>query len=336
MRERGERVDAAPARPPLAVTMGDAAGIGPEIVAKALACPELEPRPVVLGDAAWLERTVRALALEVAVRRLGAIEEASGAGGLIEVLDVAPVPSDLRLGVVDARAGAAAAACIREGVRLACEGRCGGLVTAPIHKEALAAAGVPFPGHTEMLAHHAGVDEVAMMLANDALRVVLVSIHVALADAVRGIDRAGQLRAIRFADMGARALGVGRPRIAVAGLNPHAGDGGLFGREEIEVIAPAVAAARDQGFDVSGPWPGDAVFRQAREGRFDVVVAQYHDQALIPIKYLGIADGVNFTLGLPFIRTSPDHGTAFDIAASRCAEASGMLAAIVAASRFSR
>ncbi len=206
------------------------------------------------------------------------------------------------------------------------------LVTAPINKAALAAAGIAFPGHTEMLAEAPGAADVAMMLATPHLRVVLVSIHVPLAEAVRYIDHAGQLRAIRFADVGGRALGIERPRIAVAGLNPHAGEGGLFGREEIEIIAPAVVEARAAGLDVRGPLPGDSVFRQARDGEFDIVVAQYHDQGLIPIKYLGLADGVNVTLGLPFVRTSPDHGTAFDIVERGCADPASLVAAIALAS----
>jgi 4-hydroxythreonine-4-phosphate dehydrogenase len=232
---------------------------------------------------------------------------------------------------VSATAGAAAYAYLRRSIDLALAGAVDGIVTAPLHKGALAAAGVPFPGHTEMLAHHAGVAEVAMMLATPELRVVLATIHEPLATAIARLDRAMERRAIRFAAVGARAFGVKRPRIAVAGLNPHAGEGGRFGREEIEVIAPAVAAARADGLDVVGPLPGDTVFLQAREGRFDVVVAQYHDQGLIPVKLGGLAHGVNVTLGLPFVRTSPDHGTAFDIADRLAAAPSSLTAAIATA-----
>ncbi|OYZ33717.1 MAG: 4-hydroxythreonine-4-phosphate dehydrogenase PdxA, partial [Novosphingobium sp. 16-62-11] len=199
-----------------------------------------------------------------------------------------------------------------------------GIVTAPINKEALAAAGYGYPGHTEILAEHGGGGRVAMMLANDDIRTVLVTIHCSLAEAIRKADFPAQMAAMRLADAGARALGIANPRIAVAGLNPHAGEGGLFGDEEIRIIGPAIAAARREGIDASGPWPGDTVFMQARKGRFDVVVAQYHDQGLIPVKYLGVENGVNVTLGLPFIRTSPDHGTAFDIAGTGTADPSSL------------
>ena len=167
---------------------------------------------------------------------------------------------------------------------------------------------------TEILAERAGTADVAMMLANDELRVVLVTIHVALREVISGITPAAELRAIRLAEAAMLRFGIARPRVAVAGLNPHAGEGGLFGSEEAAVIAPAIAQARAEGIDASGPWPGDTIFMRARRGEFDVVVAQYHDQGLIPVKYLGLDHGVNITLGLPFVRTSVDHGTAFDIA----------------------
>ncbi|MEL6317035.1 MAG: 4-hydroxythreonine-4-phosphate dehydrogenase PdxA, partial [Pseudomonadota bacterium] len=214
------------------------------------------------------------------------------------------------------------------------DGRAAGVVTAPIHKEAFAAAGVSYPGHTEILADVGGAERVAMMLANDEIRTVLVTIHCALREAIDRADFHAQMSAIRLADQGARALGVAAPRVAVAGLNPHAGEGGLFGREEIEIIAPAIAAARAEGIDASGPWPGDTVFMQARTGRFDVVVAQYHDQGLIPVKYLGVEKGVNITLGLPFVRTSPDHGSAFDIAGRGVADPSSLALAIAYARRL--
>ena len=208
--------------------------------------------------------------------------------------------------------------------RLARDGRVGGIVTAPIHKEALAAAGLHYPGHTEILADHGGAPNVAMMLANEDIRTVLVTIHCSLSEAIRKGDFAAQMHAIRLAHAGAQALGIAHPRVAVAGLNPHAGEGGLFGDEEIRVIPPAIEAARAEGIDASGPWPGDTVFMQARKGRFDIVVAQYHDQGLIPVKYIGLDRGVNVTLGLPFVRTSLDHGTAFDIAGSGVADPSSL------------
>ncbi|MEC8275059.1 MAG: 4-hydroxythreonine-4-phosphate dehydrogenase PdxA, partial [Pseudomonadota bacterium] len=211
-----------------------------------------------------------------------------------------------------------------------------GLVTAPIHKEAFAAAQVPYPGHTEMLADLSGTapEQVAMMLANDDIRTVLTSIHVPLSRAVTLVTRAAVLRTIRHAQQGAQALGIAKPRVAVAGLNPHAGEGGLFGDEDAAEILPAIEDARREGIDASGPWPGDTVFMAARAGQFDIVVAQYHDQGLIPVKYLGLADGVNVTLGLPFVRTSPDHGTAFDIAGKGLADPASLHSALLMALRL--
>ena len=210
----------------------------------------------------------------------------------------------------------------------------GGIVTAPINKEAMACAGIRYPGHTEILAEYGGAERVAMMLANDDIRTVLVTIHMSLRQAIEQADFEAQMVAIRLAHRGGQALGIAVPRVAVAGLNPHAGEGGLFGDEEIRIIAPAIAAARAEGIAASGPYPGDTVYMQARQGRFDVVVAQYHDQGLIPVKYLGLERGVNITLGLPFVRTSPDHGTAFDIAGQGIADHASLQTALVYAKRL--
>jgi 4-hydroxythreonine-4-phosphate dehydrogenase len=228
-------------------------------------------------------------------------------------------------GQVHLHAGVAAAACIREAVRLAQAGRVAGIVTAPLHKEALALAGEPYPGHTELLQAEGAPPgqppaPVRMMLANDQLKTVLVTIHVSLRQALDLVTTASVLETIRITHESAKLWGLPRPRIAVAGLNPHAGEGGLFGSEDTEVIAPAVAQAQALGIDASGPWAPDTVFMRARHappehpGEFDVVVAMYHDQGLIPVKYMGLDEGVNVSLGLPFVRTSPDHGTAFDLA----------------------
>lgn len=317
----------------LALTMGDPAGIGPEIVLKALAAMPSAARPLVVGDPGWLAGVAAKLGAIPPVRAVTAPDARPPADSVDVLATEVPVVG-VRRGEISAAAGRTAYTCVRRAVALALAGAVDGVVTAPVHKEALAAAGVPFPGHTEMLAHHAGVDEVAMMLATPELKVVLVTIHEPLATAIARLDGAMQRRAVRFAAMGARAFGVAAPRIAVAGLNPHAGEGGRFGREEIDVIAPAVAAARADGFDVTGPLPADSVFRLARTGRFDVVVAQYHDQGLIPIKLGGLADGVNVTLGLPFVRTSPDHGTAFDIAAELTADPASLATAIATAARL--
>lgn len=312
---------------PIGITMGDAAGIGPEIVARLFA--EGVGRPsLVYGDLAALRRGAASVGADLA---FAAIEEpadaASVASGAVPVIAVSALPDDLAVGRVSAAAGAAAYAAVVRAIDDAAAGRISAIVTAPINKDAMRAAGIAYPGHTEILADRTRSAEVAMMLANDHLRVLLVSIHLSLADAVRAVTPEAELRAIRLAHRATQAFGIARPRVAVAGLNPHAGENGMFGREDLDVIAPAVAAARAEGIDASGPWPGDTVFMQARNGAFDIVVAQYHDQGLIPVKYLGLDEGVNITVGLPFVRTSVDHGTAFDIAGTGRADHASLRAA---------
>ena len=312
--------------PPLILTMGDPSGIGPEIVVKALA-KELDAG-LVAGSAHVIEKMIADLGLDIPVRHLANIKEAMLDGKAIEVLETSKDEANFPTGKISAKSGKAAFDAIVEAIDLAKSGRAAGIVTAPIHKEALAAAGIDFPGHTEMLADFGGADRVAMMLANDEMRTVLVTIHCSMLDAIRQGTYEAQLAAMRLAHEGCQALGIEKPRVAVAGLNPHAGEGGLFGREEIEIIAPAIMAARQEGIDATGPWPGDTVFMAARRGKHDVVVAQYHDQGLIPVKYLGLEKGVNITLGLPFVRTSPDHGTAFDIAGQGIADSASMRTAM--------
>jgi 4-hydroxythreonine-4-phosphate dehydrogenase len=251
--------------------------------------------------------------------------------GVINVLQSGSVPAELPEGQVDARAGRAAFEAIACAIGLAMRGEIAGICTAPIHKEALALAGVPFPGHTEMLAELSATPDYAMLLVNPQLRVMLVTVHCSVLDAVAKLSVPLELRIIRLAQRSLQGLGIAAPRIAVAGLNPHAGEGGLFGREDIDVIAPAIALARAEGIDASGPHPGDTVFMHARRGRYDLVVAQYHDQGLIPIKLLGVEDGVNITAGLPFVRTSPDHGTAFDIAGQGIADEASLKTALAMA-----
>jgi 4-hydroxythreonine-4-phosphate dehydrogenase len=316
---------------PLAITMGDAAGIGPEIIARHFAI-EKPSDLIVVGELAQMKRAIRAIGADMPV--IEATEPKAAACGQMAVFPVGMVPGDLPFGRVDARAGALAYQAILRAIHWAKAGDVAGIVTAPIHKEALHAAGVPFPGHTEILAHETGVQHFAMMLADERLRVILVSIHVSLAEAIRRVTIENELGTIRLAAEACRALGISAPRIAVAGLNPHAGEGGLFGREEIEIIAPAIAKERAEGLDVSGPYPPDTVFMAARRGRFDIVVAQYHDQGLIPVKLNGIEKGVNVTIGLPIIRTSVDHGTAFDIAGKGIADASSLGEAIRVARRM--
>jgi 4-hydroxythreonine-4-phosphate dehydrogenase len=210
------------------------------------------------------------------------------------------------------------------------------VVTAPINKEALRLAHIHYPGHTEILADFSGTKDFAMMLMNNDLRVILVTIHISLREAIEQLTSEGELTVIRLAHRAMTQLGIARPRIAVAGLNPHAGEHGLFGSEDEVIIKPAIQQAQSEGIDASGPWPGDTIFMRARQGRFDIVVAQYHDQGLIPVKYLGVDEGVNITVGLPFVRTSVDHGTAFDIAGTGKASHASLRVAVEQAALLTR
>jgi 4-hydroxythreonine-4-phosphate dehydrogenase len=327
---------------PLAISMGDPLGIGPEIIARAFARNAL-PGAYVVGDLEVMRRAARCVVPheDGVDLPLALIETPADAllapPRCVPVWQAPGLPAGLAqrpLGRVDAAAGAAAAACIRAALAQVRAGEAAALVTAPIHKEALAAAGEPYPGHTELLQAECGGAPVRMMLANDELRTVLVSIHVSLRDAIEAVRLPAVLQTIRIADAALRRAGIEAPRIAVAGLNPHAGEGGLFGSEEREHIAPAVAAARAEGIDASGPHAPDTVFMRARSGVFDVVIAMYHDQGLIPVKYLGLDQGVNVTLGLPVVRTSPDHGTAFDIAGRGIADPASLISAARLARRL--
>ena len=339
---------------PLAITMGDAAGIGPEIIAKAFRdAPEALRGCFVAGDVATLRRAAAivqgaGVPLPVALieHPADALEAPPRCVPVLQVVEPPAVP--VPLGRISAVAGRMAGDAVDWAARAALRGDIAGLVTAPLHKEALSAAGAPYaryPGHTELLqavaAEHLGkpVAElpVRMMLANDELRTVLVSIHLSLRDAIEKVTVGNILQTLRIAHTSVGAALQRQPRIAVAGLNPHAGEGGLFGREEIEAIAPAIAQARAEGIDAQGPFAPDTVFMRARGfAEFDVVVAMYHDQGLIPVKYLGVEQGVNVTLGLPLVRTSPDHGTAFDLAGSGRADAASLLAAVRMARRMAQ
>ena len=313
----------------LALTMGDPAGIGPEITLKALAAlpdPSIFP---ILGDPLVMRNAAKPFSFPV-YEMAHISDRQPDAYNLLPSSQLKSLP---RVGHVSPEAGSAAYSAIAKGIELSRAGKIAGIVTAPIHKEALKAAGFSYPGHTEILAEHAEA-EVAMMLANDEIKTVLVTIHLALRDAIAAADYNAQIHAIRLAQKGLQEMGIGKPRIAVAGLNPHAGEAGRFGDEEIRIITPAIKAMQAEGLDVSGPWPGDTVFMMARMGKFDVVVAQYHDQGLIPVKYMGLEKGVNITLGLPFVRTSPDHGTAFDIAGQGIADPSSMISALKMAQKL--
>jgi 4-hydroxythreonine-4-phosphate dehydrogenase len=337
---------------PIAITMGDAAGIGPEIIAKLYQSqPALAEGTFVAGDVRTMRRASALIAAAGGSIPMPVVQLQSGAEslacphGCIPVLQIGPPLEPVQSGQVDARAGEFSGRCILWAANSALRGELAALVTAPIHKEAMHAAGEPYclyPGHTEMLQAAAAaylkkpVDQlpVRMMLANDELRVILVSIHVSLRDAIDAVTVENVLLTIAITHSALSGLLGRAPRIAVAGLNPHAGEGGLFGREELDVIAPAIAFARERGCNATGPLAPDTVFMRARRGaaggadEFDAVVAMYHDQGLIPVKYLGVDSGVNVTLGLPLIRTSPDHGTAFDIVGKGLADPSSLIEAL--------
>ena len=324
------------ALPPMAVTMGDPSGIGPEIIARMFQRRPERRDWIVVGDAGVMRRAMEQVGAAGEVRAIGRVDDAEFAPDVLHVLESSRLKALPPMGKVSRISGHVAYDAIIAAIGMAKAGQVRGIVTAPIHKEALAEAGLPYPGHTEILAEEAGGVDVAMMLANEEIRTVLVTIHCSLAEAIRRGDHAAQMKAMRLAHRAGLALGIAAPRIAVAGLNPHAGEGGRFGDEEVRIIRPAIEAARAEGIDASGPWPGDTVFMQARQGRFDVVVAQYHDQGLIPVKYMGLEKGVNVTLGLPFVRTSPDHGTAFDIAGKGVADPASLETAFDYADRMAR
>jgi 4-hydroxythreonine-4-phosphate dehydrogenase len=318
------------APPIIAVTMGDPAGIGPEIVARTFADPEFrdENRALVVGDPGILERAAKLLELTLRLNEISEPEEAAFEPGSVDVLAVGEVPKELPFGALDARAGEAAFRYVEKATQLASAGRVGAIATAPLNKEAMHLAGHKYPGHTEILAELSATEDYAMMLVTDELKVIHVSTHVSLREAIERVRPDRELSVIRLAHASLRKLGVESPRVAVAGLNPHAGENGLFGSEDLERILPAVEEAKEEGIEATGPWPPDTVFMRARQGAFDIVVVQYHDQGHIPVKLMGFDTGVNVTVGLPFFRTSVDHGTAFDIAGTGKAEHASMRTAI--------
>jgi 4-hydroxythreonine-4-phosphate dehydrogenase len=284
-------------KPRIAVTVGDPAGIGPEVAAKAAA------------DARVLQ-ACEPILYSPPPGEVFAAGELSGAAGRAAYDSIVRAVADARAGAVDA------------------------VATAPVNKEAFRLGGLPWNGHTDLLAHLTGSSHVAMMFYSEALRVVLATVHIAIAEVPRALTRDSLEATIELTARELPRFGIARPRIGVAGLNPHAGEHGLFGREEETAIRPAIAACRARGVDVDGPFPGDTVFVRARRGDFDVVVACYHDQGLIPVKLVAFGEAVNVTLGLPIIRTSVDHGTAFDIAGQGVADPQSMIAAVLLAARL--
>jgi len=324
-------------RPILALTMGDAAGIGPEIAVRALGDAKVRSvcRPVLIGDASVVRSVLEAMDMPLTLHCITDVGHASLERDAVNLIDLANIDvRRLAPGTISAMTGAAAYECIIRAVDLAMNGSVAGIVTGPIHKGSLNMAGHNYPGHTEILAERTGARDYAMMLCTPSLRVVLATIHLSLRTAIDSLDEVAVLRAIRFAHDAGLLLGIPRPRIAVPGLNPHAGEGGLFGSEEGRIIGPAIARAHSEGLEVTGPFPADTVFHRASKREFDFVIALYHDQGLIPIKLLGFGQGVNVTLGLPIVRTSVDHGTAFGKAWQFRADPGSLVEAVVLAARL--
>lgn len=319
-------------KPILAITMGDPSGIGPEIVVKALGHPDVYDRcnPLVIGDRRILERALAISGMpSLYIDDVGGPATAVFQSGTIALVDLANAdPAECPLGQIEATSGKAAVDYVFAACDLAMTGAVDAIVTAPLNKAAMFAAGFTYAGHTELLTERTGADKVSMLLIGPNLRVVHVSTHVALTEAIRRVTKQRVMDVIQIAYDACRALGIVQPRIAVAGLNPHASEGGLFGNEEAVEIEPAIAEMRGRGMDVSDPQPPDTVFLRAMKGAYDIVVAMYHDQGHIPMKLLAFDSGVNVSLGLPIIRTSVDHGTAFDIAGQGIAREDSMLAAI--------
>jgi len=318
-------------RPAIAITMGDAAGVGPEIIVKALSHADLYARcrPLVIGDARRLETAVKLCGLDLKVRGVEGVAGARFEPRTVDCVDLGLIPDDLPFGRLSAVAGDAAYRYVERAVALAKAGKVGAICTAPLNKEALHAGGHLYPGHTELLAELCGVPEVSMMLTAPGLRVIHVTVHIGLIDAIARIEPGLVERTIARGRETLERAGIADPRIGVCGINPHAGENGLFGHgEEALKIIPAVERCQALGWRVEGPLPADTLFYRAARGDFDLVVAMYHDQGHGPVKVLGIEAGVNITVGLPVVRTSVDHGTAFDIAGTGVADERSLLEAL--------
>lgn len=311
--------------------MGDAAGVGPEIIMKALRDPEIYAicKPLVIGDAKILQRAETFIHTGLHIKPIQNIDEAEFKFGIVECLDLNLLPPDIPFGQVSAKAGDAAFRYLEKAIELAKEGKIDAICTAPLNKEALHKAGHMYPGHTEILAELTNTKDFAMILSAPKLKVIHVTTHVGLKDAIDMINPNRVYKVIKLAHDILKKAGYSNPRIAVCGINPHAGENGLFGyREEEEKIIPAIKKAQQEGINAIGPLPADTVFYRAIRGDFDIAVAMYHDQGHAPVKVLGLEVGVNITAGLPFVRTSVDHGTAFDIAGKGIANELSMKEAI--------
>lgn len=324
-------------RPIIAITMGDAAGIGPEIIMKAIANPDIYQtcRPLLIGDKSVMERACNLLNSQVRLYPVGHISDCKFESGALDLIDLKLLQEPPAFGILSKAAGHAAFNYVRKAVEMGMAGQIDAICTAPLNKTALHSAGIMYPGHTEILADLMGIDEYAMMLSTPGLRVIHVTTHIGLLDAVRKITTERVYQVIRLAHQTLVASGIQHPSIAVCGINPHAGEGGLFGYGEEEVkIVPAVKQAVQEGIQVVGPLPADTLFYRAIRGDFDIVVAMYHDQGHGPVKVLGLESGVNITVGLPILRTSVDHGTAFDIAGTGQANEASMREAVLEAARL--
>jgi len=344
----------------IALSMGDPLGIGPEVLLKSIVALQSQAQRFptglglrVFGDCAWMQQLAVRLGYDpmpLGLHGACGLPETklptpesycpgptlSLSGVAIQWEQVCSVPTKLLMGSVDAAAGRCAVLCVEAAAKAVLAGNCRALVTAPLSKQAIALAGYPYPGHTELLAHLAGGVPVRMMLMNRHLRTVLLSVHLALREALNWVTAERLLETLQIADRSLERMLNRRPRLRVAGLNPHAGEAGAFGREEMDIIRPCIERARTEGIDVDGPFSPDTVFARAWDHpEVDAVIAMYHDQGLIPIKLSGLDQGVNLTLGLPFVRTSPDHGTAPDIAGKGLAREQSMIEAILAAHELS-
>lgn len=318
-------------KPIIGITMGDAAGVGPEIIVKALQHKELYERshPIVIGDAKMLKRAAELLNMTITIKEVDSNKDLTTKYGEIACYDLNMLKKDLAFGKVSPEAGHAAFEYLRTAIELANEGKIAAICTAPLNKEALHKGGHVYPGHTEILAELTDTKDFSMMLSSPKLKVIHVTTHVGIIDAVNMINPDRVYNVIRLAYETLTKSGIDHPKIGVCGINPHAGENGLFGYgEEEEKIIPAIKRAVEVGINVEGPLPADTLFFRAQRGDFDIVVAMYHDQGHGPIKVLGLETGVNITIGLPIIRTSVDHGTAFDIAGKGIADEGSLLEAL--------
>jgi len=323
-------------RPLIAITMGDPSGIGPEIIVKGLTTSPDFCRTVVIGDAAWLQQHASQWAPQLSIHPIKDLNDVRNEPGVLDVMDLHNVPENMHMGHSSAEGGKAAVEYIRKAVELATSHQVHAITTAPINKEAMHLAGFKYPGHTEMLADLTHTPEVALMLAGGSLRVVLTTTHVPLSEVRDLLTRDRILKTIRLTHQWLTQVGIEQPRISVTGLNPHSGDGGIFGNEEIETIRPAIEAAQKENIEVDGPFSADALFGRIHEASYDAVITMYHDQGMIPIKMASMDRAVNITLGLPIIRTSVDHGTAFDIAGQVIAKPDSLLEALKVAATLAQ